>query len=119
MKKPIIKLKRAYEKPSAEDGYRILVDRLWPRGIKKAGASIDLWAKDIAPSTDLRKWYAHDPDKWSDFQKRYISELKKNDGLTAFIESIEDKKLITLVYATSDIEHTHASILKNYLSITE
>lgn len=116
MKKPILKIKRAYEKPSAEDGYRILVDRLWPRGIKKTEASINEWAKDIAPTTDLRKWYAHELEKWADFQKRYVSELKKNDALPEFIESIEDKKLITLVYATRDEEHTHALVLQNYLT---
>ncbi len=116
MKKPIIKLKRVYEKPSQGDGYRILVDRLWPRAVKKTEASVNEWAKDIAPSTNLRKWYAHDPEKWTDFQKRYISELKKNDALSSFIESIEDKKLITLVYATRDMEHTHALVLQNYLS---
>ena len=73
-----LKIKRVYEKPEKEDGKRILVDRLWPRGLTKEKASIDLWLKDIAPSTELRKWFGHDPDKWKEFRKRYHQELKKN-----------------------------------------
>ncbi len=113
--KPVIEIKRAYEKASPKDGYRILVDRLWPRGVKKEEASISEWAKDIAPSTELRKWYGHDPEKWPEFQKRYISELKKNESLNIFLETHEDKKLITLIYSTRDEEHTHALVLQHFL----
>ena len=73
-----LKIKRVYEKPAKEDGKRILVDRLWPRGLTKEKADIDLWLKDIAPSTELRKWFSHDPEKWKEFKKRYNQELKKN-----------------------------------------
>lgn len=93
----IIKLKRAYELPQKSDGFRILVDRLWPRGVRKDTAEIDLWLKEIAPSTELRKWYAHDPEKWSEFKKSYVKELNKKNDL--FKELFDLKlKTITLVF---------------------
>src|SRR4051794_2343084 len=101
--KPKISIKRAYERPLQKDGYRILVDRIWPRGVTKEEASIDEWAKDIAPSTALRKWFSHDPSLWTDFKKMYLAELKKNEAADDFIESHRDKKVITLVYAAKDV----------------
>lgn len=113
--KPTIRIKRAYEKPLGEDGYRVLVDRLWPRGLAKEEASLDEWAKELAPSVQLRKWYGHAPHLWKDFQEQYRSELKCNMAVQAFIEAHEDKKLITLVYGAKDTEHTHALVLQHYL----
>ena len=112
---PTIQIKRAYAPPSKTDGLRILVDRLWPRGIKKEAARLDEWAKDLAPTTELREWYGHDPDRWSEFQKKYKGELKHNEALQAFIEKYQQEKLLTLVYATKDEEHTHALVLKEWL----
>lgn len=113
--KPTIKIKRVYEKPLKKDGYRILVDRLWPRGITTEEAALDEWGKDLAPSVHLRKWFGHDPSLWTDFQKQYRSELKRNKAVEAFVENHEDKKIITLVYGAKDTEHTHAIVLQQYL----
>ena len=113
--KPTIKIKRVYEKPLKKDGYRVLVDRLWPRGVEKEDAALDEWAKDLAPSVHLRKWFGHDPSLWTDFQQQYRSELKRNKTVEAFVENHEDKKIITLVYGAKDIEHTHAIVLQQYL----
>ncbi len=107
-----IKIKRAYEKPDKEDGVRILVDRLWPRGLTKEKASIDLWLKDIAPSTDLRKWFGHDPDKWLEFGKRYHYELKKNEEQMSLLKDQMKKGMVTLVYGSKDEEHNEALVLK-------
>lgn len=110
----IIKLKRAYEAPEKSDGFRLLVDRLWPRGVKKQTAKIDLWLKEIAPTTDLRKWYDHDPEKWLEFKKSYIKELNtKKDLVQALLQS--KQRIITLVFAAKDIEYSHALILQKYL----
>ena len=110
-----IKLKRAYEKPAAEDGVRILIDRLWPRGVSKAAAAIDQWAKDIAPSTALRKWFGHDPVRWPEFRRRYTAELRANvdqlDGLRALARTGP----ITLVYAAHDELHNDAVVLRDFL----
>jgi len=113
--KPVIKIKRVYEPSAKGDGYRILVDRLWPRGMRKEDAHIDEWAKDISPSTELRKWYDHTPDLWSEFQKRYKAELKKNETVPAFVEGHEDKKIITLLYGAKSEEYNHAIVLQQYL----
>jgi uncharacterized protein YeaO (DUF488 family) len=110
-----IKLKRAYDPPSKEDGTRILVDRLWPRGIKKADLKIDLWLKDVAPTVDLRKWFAHDPEKWVEFEKKYFDELNQNlEALKPIIESLKTG-VITFVYGAHDIKHNHALCLKHFL----
>ena len=109
-----VKLKRAYESPATCDGKRILVDRLWPRGVAKAQANIDLWLKEVAPSTELRKWFAHDPEKWPEFSKRYRAELKDNPAL-AELKSLADHGDITLVYGTSDERHNQAVVLKKLL----
>jgi uncharacterized protein YeaO (DUF488 family) len=114
--KHTIQLKRVYEEPSEEDGQRVLVDRVWPRGIKKEKAALDLWLKEIAPSTALRKWFGHDPEKWSEFQRRYRAELDKmTDTLEPLKEAIRKGK-VTLVYAAHDTEHNNAVALKAYLA---
>ena len=107
-----IKIKRVYEKPDREDGKRILVDRLWPRGLTKEKASIDLWLKEIAPSTELRKWFGHDPEKWKEFGKRYSAELKKNEEQVSLLKEQLKKGTVTLVYGAKDKEHNEALVLK-------
>lgn len=112
---PSLKVKRAYDKAERADGLRILVDRLWPRGITKRAAAIDEWVKELAPTADLRKWFGHDPALWSEFQKKYRAELKKNEAIEPFIEKYQDSSLITLIYAGKDEAHTHAIVLREYL----
>jgi uncharacterized protein YeaO (DUF488 family) len=107
-----IKIKRAYEKPDKEDGLRILVDRLWPRGLTKEKANIDLWLKDIAPSSELRKWFGHDPDRWDEFRNRYYLEIKKNEEPGLILRDHLSKGVVTLVYAAKDEEHNGALALK-------
>lgn len=114
--KPVIQIKRVYDKALKKDGYRVLVDRLWPRGISKAVAAVDEWAKEIAPTPTLRKWFSHDPERWSAFKKRYLAELKANNAIEEFVEQHEDKPLLTLVYGAKDTEHTHALVLQEYLN---
>jgi uncharacterized protein YeaO (DUF488 family) len=109
-----IKLKRAYEEPEKSDGFRILVERLWPRGVTKEKAEIDLWLKDIAPSAELRKWYGHDVEKWPEFKNRYQKELKDNKRLVEELRT-RAKKTITFVYAARDEEHNSAVVLKEYV----
>ena len=112
----MIKTKRIYDEPKKEDGFRILVDRLWPRGLSKEKARMDLWLKDIAPSDELRKWFSHDPRKWSDFKKKYKNELKNNPELLNKIKRMEKKeKVVTLLYAAKDEEHNNALALKEIL----
>jgi uncharacterized protein YeaO (DUF488 family) len=113
--KPIIRIKRAYDKPVKEDGTRILVDRLWPRGITKEDAAITDWAKALAPTTELREWFGHDPALWQEFQKKYRAELKNNEAVEAFIEEHQQTKVLTLIYAAKDEAHTHAIVLQHYL----
>jgi uncharacterized protein YeaO (DUF488 family) len=113
--KPTIRIKRVYEKPQEKDGYRVFVDRLWPRGVAKEEIAADEWAKDLAPSVYLRKWFNHDPSLWTEFQKQYRDELKQNKAVDAFVESHDDKEVITLVYAAKDTAHTHALVLQQYL----
>lgn len=115
MKKPVIRIKRVYEKALKKDGVRILVDRLWPRGLTKQETGIDDWAKVLAPSVALRKWFGHDPDLWIDFQKMYRSELKRNRSLEAFCELHQHDDVITLLYAAQDTTHNHALVLQQYL----
>lgn len=111
----MIILKRVYEKPSKSDGVRILVERLWPRGLSKAKASVDLWLKDVAPSAELRKWYSHEVEKWDDFKKRYTHELKEKSELLEEIEEYAKKGKVTFVYAAHDEKHNSALVLKDYL----
>lgn len=110
-----IRLKRAYEEPSAKDGLRILVERLWPRGLSKERAAIDLWLKDVAPSSELRRWFHHDPEKWAEFQKRYRAELRQNPDAVAELRRNCGDGPVTFVYATRDEEHNGALVLKDYL----
>ena len=112
---PTILIKRIYEEPAKEDGFRILVDRLWPRGIKKEAAVIDEWLKDLAPSTALRQWFGHAPDLWADFQKKYKVELKQNPLVDSFLTQHAHTGIITLLYAAKDMQHNHALVLQQYL----
>ncbi len=115
MGKMNIKLKRAYEDADPGDGTRILVERLWPRGVTKAAAAIDHWFKDIAPSPDLRKWFDHRPERWSEFQKRYRAELTQNDQRVADLQAICLKQTVTFVFAARDTARNGAIVLKKYL----
>ena len=108
-------MKRAYEKPSKDDGERILVERLWPRGLTKMKAKIDLWLKDVAPSTELRRWFGHDPKKWDEFRTRYQNELKNKDELIKLLKRKAKNGTITLIYAARDEEHNGALVLKRFL----
>ena len=108
-----IKLKRVYEKPDEKDGFRILVDRLWPRGLTKEKAYLDLWLKEIAPSTELRKWFDHDPANWTEFQKRYLKEVKENKEAVSELKEYLKKGTVTLLYAAKDEVHNEALVLKN------
>jgi uncharacterized protein YeaO (DUF488 family) len=111
-----IRLKRVYEEPSESDGTRILVDRLWPRGLTKEKAHLDLWLKDVAPSNELRKWFAHDPQKWAEFRARYKAELKQNPAELAPLKQAVDKGRCTLLYAAKDTLHNEAVVLQQLLS---
>lgn len=110
-----INLKRVYDPVSKEDGVRILIERLWPRGVKKEDLKMHEWLKEVAPSTDLRKWFSHDPVKWKEFQKKYFEELNKNsEALEPLIKALL-KGTVTLLYSSKDTEHNNAVSLKNYL----
>ena len=112
----MFKLKRAYDEPSHEDGARYLIDRLWPRGVKKDALKIEGWVKDVAPSDALRKWFNHDPAKWDEFRKRYFAELhSKPDAWEPLLEAGR-KGPVTLVYSARDTEHNDAVALTEYLS---
>jgi uncharacterized protein YeaO (DUF488 family) len=111
----MIRLKRAYEKALKEDGLRILVERLWPRGVSKEKAAIDLWLKDLAPSAELRRWYGHDPNKWPEFRKRYLAELRQSGEAIKQLEAQVKKGKVTFVYAAADEQHNSALVLKEYL----
>ncbi len=111
----MIRIKRAYEAASKADGERILVERLWPRGIKKEALSLDTWLKDVAPSTELRQWFQHDPAKWQQFRKRYLRELQENPGPWQQLLSRARRGRVTLVYSSHDQEHNNAVALKEFL----
>ncbi|MCE5197563.1 MAG: DUF488 domain-containing protein [Armatimonadota bacterium] len=111
----MIKLKRVYELANPEDGCRVLVERLWPRGISKDRAELDLWLKDVAPSTELRTWFSHDPAKWEEFRKRYWDELRQNEDSVAKLRELVRKGDVTFVYAAKDTEHNAAVALKDFL----
>lgn len=111
----MIQIKRVYEPASKTDGFRILIDRIWPRGVSKQKAKINLWSKEIAPSAKLRKWFSHDPQKWPEFQKKYFQELKKQKSALNEIRSLEKKEKVTLVFAAKDEQHNNAVALKNFL----
>lgn len=111
----MIKLKRAYAAALPEDGLRILVERLWPRGVSNQKAKIALWLKDLAPSTELRKWYGHDPARWPQFRKRYCVELKRQGDVLSLLKFVTSEKTVTFVYAASDEERNSAVALKEFL----
>lgn len=111
-----IKIKRVYEKPDKTDGFRILVDRLWPRGLTKEKAAIDLWLKDIAPSKELRKWFNHEPEKWKGFIKKYEVELKENKEPASLLKDYAKKGPVTLIYGARDQEHNEALVIKKFIS---
>lgn len=114
----MFKLKRIYEKYEKSDGYRILVDRLWPRGMSKEKARVDLWLKDIAPSAELRQWFNHDPKKWPEFQRRYEKELKLKKEIVAELKNIIKKeKTATILFAAFDAEHNDAVALAKILKL--
>lgn len=113
-----IRLKRAYEAPARSDGPRILVDRIWPRGVAKEDADITHWLKGLAPSTDLRKWFGHDPEKWPEFRERYLQELHSDDAgedLSVLKSVLEKHARITLVFAAKDTEHNNAVALREFI----
>ena len=111
---PII-LKRVYEKPAAEDGKRLLVERLWPRGLKKEEAKIDEWLKDVAPSTELREWYSHDPAKWTEFKKRYWEELEAKKDLVLRLAKESKENKVTFVFGSKEEKLNNANALKEYI----
>ena len=113
-----IQLKRVYESPEESDGYRILTDRLWPRGISREKAALDLWAKDMAPSSELRKWFGHDPEKYETFREKYLQELDHNPGKEDFLSLVKShlkEGRVTLLYGARDREHNQAVVLQHFL----
>ncbi|MBD3615062.1 MAG: DUF488 domain-containing protein [Gracilimonas sp.] len=111
----MLKTKRVYEEASPEDGYRILTERLWPRGVSKERAKLDRWMKSISPSHDLRKWFSHDPDKWEEFKERYRRELFSSEAVEEMLELIKHHDTVTLIYASRDEEHNSTVLLKEFL----
>jgi uncharacterized protein YeaO (DUF488 family) len=111
----MIKLKRVYEEPSEQDGFRVLVDRIWPRGLSKKTAAIDVWMWDIAPSTELRKWFGHDPGKWEQFCVRYANELDAKADKVALLKTRNKARTVTLLYGAKDAAHNNAVALKRYI----
>jgi uncharacterized protein YeaO (DUF488 family) len=112
----MVKLKRIYEKAEANDGYRILVDRIWPRGISKEKAHLDLWLKEIGPSDKLRKWFNHEVEKWEEFEEKYKKELRQNPSpLNQLQEILKKERTITLLYGAKDTQHNQAVVLLNLL----
>lgn len=109
-------IKRIYEKPDKDDGYRVLVDRLWPRGISKENVKIDEWIKDIAPSTELRQWFGHEPERYDEFRKRYKEELKSHTDELKRLKSISKKQKLTLLYSAKDTQFNQAVVLMEVLS---
>ena len=110
-----VAIKRVYEEAAGTDGFRVLVDRVWPRGMTKEKAAIDLWAKNVAPTTALRQWFGHDPAKWDEFRERYREELKTNPALDELRATIRDKGKVTLLYGAKDEEHNQAVVLRQVL----
>lgn len=113
--KPSIQIKRVYEAPDPKDGYRVLVDRLWPRGVKKESLKADEWAKDLAPSTGLRQWYDHQPDRFEEFTKKYRKELASNPDSLDHILRIAETQPVTLLYSAKDTQHNQAVVLCDFL----
>ncbi len=107
---PAVRTKRIYDPPAPDDGLRVLVDRLWPRGVSKAEARLDLWQKDVAPSTELRKWFDHRPDRWAEFERRYRLELQDAPAMRDLV-ALAEKGPMTLLYGARDREHNEAVVL--------
>lgn len=116
MSYPSLQIKRVYEPPQDADGFRVLIDRLWPRGVKKETAGIDLWSKGVSPSTELRKWFNHLPSKWVEFRKKYELELEESDAIDELIAAIRKHKRVTLLYSARDETHNNAQVLLQFLS---
>jgi uncharacterized protein YeaO (DUF488 family) len=112
---PDVRLRRAYEPATPEDGTRILVDRLWPRGVSKKEAALDAWAKDVAPSTELRRWFGHDPDRWEEFTRRYRKELNAHPEALQPLLDAAAKGPLTLIYGARDTEHNEAVVLQHVI----
>jgi uncharacterized protein YeaO (DUF488 family) len=111
----VLRIKRVYDEASSDDGYRILIDGLWSRGISKSRAKLDLWFKEIAPSPSLREWFNHDPEKFKEFSARYETELDKNPATAEFKKIIKQRKAVTLLYGAKDLQINHAIVLRDYL----
>jgi uncharacterized protein YeaO (DUF488 family) len=111
-----IRLKRAYDPPSPEDGTRVLVERLWPRGLSKERAAVDLWIKEAAPSPELRRWYGHDPQKWPEFERRYREELRARDAELERLRTLAREGTVTFVYAARDTERNSAVVLRDVVA---
>lgn len=111
----MIKIMRVYEKVDVTDGTRVLVDRLWPRGIRRNTPNVDVWIKDIAPTDELRKWFAHDPKKWMNFKAKYMTELEDNKAVVKLLQLIRSTDPVTIVYASKDEEHNNAVVLREFL----
>lgn len=109
-----LKIKRIYDAPSADDGYRVLVDRLWPRGVSKEKAALDVWLKDVAPTAELREWFGHKPERFAEFKARYEAELKTNPAATELAQLIKEHDNITLLYSAHDSEANQAVVLRQY-----
>lgn len=109
-------IKRIYEEPSDTDGYRVLVDRLWPRGVAKETAQLDEWLKDIAPSTELREWFGHKPERFNEFKEKYKEELANNTAVKHLLELHEKNKTVTLLFAARDVHVNHTQVLADYLA---
>jgi len=114
----MLKIKRAYDKPEPDDGKRILIDRLWPRGISKSEAEIDEWLKDLGPTTELRKWFGHDPEKWEEFKRKYIQELSNPDkgAILRNIARTAEHTSVTLVYSARDTEHSDVKVIEELVN---
>lgn len=111
-----VQIKRIYEPPEPGDGFRILIDRIWPRGMKKEAAAIDVWMKEVSPSADLRKWFNHEPGKWSAFSKAYKAELRKSTALNELIRDIEKHKKVTLLYSAKNEQYNQAVALQQFIN---
>lgn len=113
-----VRIKRVYDEPAASDGKRVLVDRLWPRGVSKERAHLDLWLKEVAPSPELRTWFGHDPEKWGEFRRRYEAELASGETHQAFLtlRDLARQGSLTLVFAAHDVQHNNAVVLRELLS---
>lgn len=111
-----VQVKRIYEAPAPSDGFRVLVDRLWPRGVAKKRAALDAWMKTVAPSPELRRWFGHDPKRWKQFQQRYRAELSDHGPEIAELRSLIRKGTVTLLFGARDVDHNEAVVLKDFLA---